>query len=67
MEKLVVQDSIKNISNRFDLILTAAKIARQIQIKNKEMIFNSDCTHKCTVLALKEIEASLIFKKSFVL
>lgn len=53
---MIEPNSIEKISNRFDLILAAAKIARKIQTSEKEMIFNTHYKHKCTVTALQEIE-----------
>lgn len=48
---------MENINNRFDLILKAAKRARQIQITNQEKILSNETYKpKCTVLALKELE-----------
>lgn len=46
----------KKIKNRFDLILIAAKRARQIQITEKETLIKENHKNKCTVIALQEIE-----------
>lgn len=47
---------IKKIKNRFDLILIAAKRARQIQITEKETFVKTHHKNKCTVIALQEIK-----------
>lgn len=55
MARVIVQDTVVQIGNRFDLILIAARRARQIQISGKEILVK-DNNDKCTVFALKEIE-----------
>ncbi|QJC28390.1 DNA-directed RNA polymerase subunit omega [Enterobacteriaceae endosymbiont of Plateumaris braccata] len=62
MARLTVEDAIKKIGNRFDLILIAAKRARQIQIRGKSPLLSKK-NDKTTVLALREIEQGLINKK----
>lgn len=61
MIKITVQDTIEKICNRFDLVLIAAKRARQIQDIEKEVL-TEDNHNKCTVLALKEMKKKLIVK-----
>lgn len=57
MNKLIIQNSVKKIKNKFDLILEAAKRARKIQKSHKEMIISNDQSqNKCTVIALKELQ-----------
>lgn len=51
----------KKIKNRFDLILIAAKRARQIQISEKENLTKENHKNKCTILALKEIKKDKTF------
>ncbi|QJC28834.1 DNA-directed RNA polymerase subunit omega [Enterobacteriaceae endosymbiont of Plateumaris consimilis] len=62
MARLTVEDAIKKIGNRFDLVLIAAKRARQIQIRGKSPLLSKK-NDKTTVLALREIEQGLINKK----
>ncbi|QJC30166.1 DNA-directed RNA polymerase subunit omega [Enterobacteriaceae endosymbiont of Plateumaris sericea] len=62
MARLTVENAIKKIGNRFDLILIAAKRARQIQIRGKSPLLSKE-NDKTTVLALREIEKGLINKK----
>ncbi len=63
MLNLNIQDSIKIVGNRFDLVLVAAFRARQIQTFSKSTYLNDFKNNKPTVLALKEIEFGLIDKK----
>lgn len=62
MDQITIQNSTENIGNRFDLILTAARLARKMQFSKKETLMN-DKYHKCTVLALKEIEKKFFISK----
>lgn len=50
-----MQNITEKTNNRFDLILIAAKRARQIQISEKGIPLKKNYKHKCTVVALKEI------------
>lgn len=58
MVTTTVQEAVKTIGNRFDLILIVARRARQIQASVKETVVQGH--HKCTILALQEIENNLI-------
>ncbi|MEI4269782.1 MAG: DNA-directed RNA polymerase subunit omega [Candidatus Dasytiphilus stammeri] len=62
---MTVQNALEKICNRFDLVLLAAKRARQIQIYNQNIFLGTAKTDKCTVIALREIEAGLINKSIF--
>ena len=53
MARVTVQDAVEKIGNRFDLVLVAARRARQLQAGGKE-------NDKVTVIALREIEENLI-------
>lgn len=59
MARVTVQDAVEKIGNRFDLILTAARRARQLQLNQSAPLVpgNND---KPTVIALREIEKGLI-------
>ncbi len=58
MARITVEDCLKNIDNRFDLVLTATKRARQISHGAEPMVeIEND---KPTILALREIAAGLI-------
>ncbi|QJC30602.1 DNA-directed RNA polymerase subunit omega [Enterobacteriaceae endosymbiont of Neohaemonia nigricornis] len=59
MARITVEDAVKQIGNRFDLVLIASIRARQIQIKGKNPLVSNN-KDKPTVLALREIEQGLI-------
>ncbi len=59
MARVTVQDAVEKIGNRFDLILTAARRARQLQLHAREPLVQED-NDKPTVIALREIEKGLI-------
>lgn len=58
MARITVEDCLKNISNRFELVLTATKRARQIGHGSEPMVKADN--DKPTVIALREIAAGLI-------
>ena len=59
MARVTVQDAVEKIGNRFDLILTAARRARQLQLNQSAPLVPED-NEKPTVIALREIEKGLI-------
>ncbi|PJG84713.1 DNA-directed RNA polymerase subunit omega [Conservatibacter flavescens] len=59
MARVTVQDAVDKIGNRFDLILTAARRARQLQLHAREPLVPEE-NDKPTVIALREIEKGLI-------
>lgn len=59
MARVTVQDAVEKIGNRFDLILTAAHRARQLQLNQSVPLVPED-NDKPTVIALREIEKGLI-------
>ncbi len=59
MARVTVEDAVEKIGNRFDLVLTAAKRARQLSLEGKDPLVDWD-NDKPTVVALREIEAGLI-------
>ena len=59
MARVTVQDAVEKIGNRFDLILTAARRARQLALPQSEPLVPED-NDKPTVIALREIEKGLI-------
>lgn len=63
MARITVQDAVEKVGNIFDLILVAARRARQMQIGGKETLIKNSNNDKYTVLALREIEEDLITKK----
>lgn len=59
MARVTVQEAVEKIGNRFDLILTAARRARQLQLNTREPLVAEE-GDKPTVIALREIEEGLI-------
>jgi DNA-directed RNA polymerase subunit omega len=59
MARVTVQDAVDKIGNRFDLVLVAAKRARQIATGGKDPMVDWD-NDKPTVVALREIELGLV-------
>ena len=59
MARVTVEDAVDRIGNRFDLVLVAARRARQIANQGKEPMIETS-NEKPTVVALREIEAGLI-------
>ncbi|CAH0532306.1 DNA-directed RNA polymerase subunit omega [Vibrio stylophorae] len=59
MARVTVQDAVEKIGNRFDLVLVAARRARQMQTGGKDSLVAEE-NDKPTVIALREIEESLI-------
>ena len=55
MARVTVEDCLKNVKNRFELVLIAAKRARQL-MRGKEAKVEWD-NDKATVVALREIAA----------
>ena len=62
MARVTVQDAVEKIGNRFDLVLVAARRARQMQVGGKDPLV-PDENDKTTVIALREIEEGLINNK----
>ncbi|EFZ0302511.1 DNA-directed RNA polymerase subunit omega [Shigella sonnei] len=59
MARVTVQDAVEKIGNRFDLVLVAARRARQMQVGGKDPLVPEE-NDKTTVIALCEIEEGLI-------
>ena len=57
MARVTVEDCLDNLENRFELILVAAKRARQLANGVEPTIDNHESGDKPTVLALREIAA----------
>ena len=58
MARITVEDCLRNIDNRFELVLTATKRARQIAHGAEPMVEEEN--DKPTVLALREIAENLV-------
>lgn len=59
MARVTVEDAVDQIGNRFDLVLVAAKRARQLAIEGKDPLVEVT-NDKPTVVALREIELGLV-------
>lgn len=59
MARVTVEDAVAKIGNRFDLVLVAARRARQISINGSKPLVDEE-NDKPTVIALREIEEGLI-------
>ena len=62
MARVTVQDAVEKVGNRFDLVLIAARRARQMQTGGKDALEPEE-NDKPTVIALREIEEGLITKE----
>ncbi len=58
MARITVEDCLENIDNRFELVLTATKRARQIANGAEPLVDEEN--DKPTVIALREIAEGLI-------
>ncbi len=59
MARVTVEDAVKQVGNRFDLVLIAARRARQISVQGREPLVDEE-NDKPTVVALRELEEGLI-------
>ncbi len=59
MARVTVEDAVGRVGNRFDLVLMAAKRARQLSLGVKKPLVDWD-NDKPTVVALREIEENLL-------
>ena len=62
MARITVEDCLENIDNRFELVLTATKRARQIGHGAEPLVEEEN--DKPTVIALREIADGLIDSQS---
>ena len=63
MARVTVEDAVDAVGNRFDLILVAARRARQIAVGGKTPLVDPE-NDKPTVVALREIELGLVTAKT---
>ncbi len=59
MARVTVEDCLGNVENRFELVLVAAKRARQLSTGRKEAMLPWE-NDKPTVMALREIAAGQV-------
>ena len=60
MARITVEDCLEVVDNRFELVMMAAKRARQLANGVESQLDNSENDDKPTVLALREIAARSI-------
>jgi DNA-directed RNA polymerase subunit omega len=53
MARITVEDCLENIQNRFELVIVAAKRARQLEEGSEPLVAREN--DKATVIALREI------------
>lgn len=59
MARVTVEEAVEQVGNNFELVLVAARRAREIQIGGKSPLVPEE-NDKATVIALREIEKGLI-------
>jgi len=60
MARITVEDCLEVVNNRFELVMMAAKRARQLSNGVPATLENADSDDKPTVLALREIAARTV-------
>lgn len=59
MARVTVEDCLEHVDNRFELVMVAAKRARQLAIRGDQALVEWE-NDKPTVVALREIAAGLL-------
>jgi DNA-directed RNA polymerase subunit omega len=59
MARVTVEDCLKHVANRFELVMVASKRARQIAVRGDQPMVEWE-NDKPTVVALREIEEGFI-------
>lgn len=59
MARVTVEDCLQNVKNRFELVMIAAKRARQIAVRGAQPMVEWE-NDKPTVVALREIAEGLV-------
>ena len=59
MARVTVEDCLENVANRFELVMVAAKRARQIAVRGAQPMVEWE-NDKPTVVALREIAAGFV-------
>ena len=59
MARVTVEDCLEHVNNRFELVMLAARRAREIAIRGAQPMVEWD-NDKPTVVALREIAAGLV-------
>ena len=64
MARITVEDCLKRIENRFDLVMIASRRARQMATGGRDALLEEQ-SDKPTVIALREIEEGLVDQDFF--
>lgn len=59
MARVTVEDCLEHVDNRFELVMVAAKRARQIAVRGEQPMVEWE-NDKPTVVALREISEGLV-------
>jgi DNA-directed RNA polymerase subunit omega len=59
MARVTVEDCLKHVKNRFELVMVASKRAREIAVRGAQPLVDWE-NDKPTVVALREVAAGLI-------
>ena len=59
MARVTVEDCLKNVANRFELVMVASKRARQIAVRGDQPMVEWE-NDKPTVVALREIAEGFV-------
>jgi len=59
MARITVEDCLKHVENRFELVMVATKRARNIAVRGDQPLLEWE-NDKPTVVALREVAAGLI-------
>lgn len=59
MARVTVEDCLQHVDNRFELVMVAAKRARQIAVRGEQPMVEWE-NDKPTVVALREISEGLV-------
>ncbi|NCT57077.1 MAG: DNA-directed RNA polymerase subunit omega [Legionella sp.] len=59
MARVTVEDCLEHVENRFELVMVAAKRARQIAVRGEQPMVEWE-NDKPTVVALREISEGLV-------
>lgn len=64
MARVTIEDSLQNVTNRFELVHLAAKRVRQLMKGARPLVDNTFSQNKTVVLALREIAAGCVKRRS---
>jgi DNA-directed RNA polymerase subunit omega len=63
MARVTVEDCLKNVANRFELVHLASKRVRQLMKGSRALVDNTFSQNKSVVVALREIAAGNVKRK----